>query len=187
MSQSLEQIKIAKRYVTALFLSVDGEKETKSVVKDIADLGKMIDLSSDLQMFLKSPLVSIDQHKSGLEALAKKAKISKSVSNLLIILAENRRLPVLSAIISETEKHIAKESGTVPVSVATARKLTAADQKKIGDQIKKALGKDIIMQSYIDESLIGGLVIQIESTLIDGSLKTKLDKLERQLTQANAA
>jgi len=100
---------------------------------------------------------------------------------LLTLLVKNRRLNVLPAIVFETQEYLAKLSGTVPVSVATARALSATDQKKIQTQIKAVLGKDVIMQSYVDESLIGGLVIQVESTLIDGSIKTKLDKLERQL------
>jgi F-type H+-transporting ATPase subunit delta len=96
-------------------------------------------------------------------------------------MAKNRRLSVLPTIVRETESYLAKQSGTVPVAVATARKLNAADQKKIGADIKAVLGKEILMQAYVDESLIGGMVVQVESTLIDGSIKSKLDKLERDL------
>lgn len=142
----------------------------------------MIEESADLQNFIDTPLLSVEQQKAGVEALAKKAKFATPVSNLLIVMAENRRLSILPAVVRETENHLAKQSGTVPVAVATARKLSAADQKKIGADIKAVLGKEILMQAYVDESLIGGMVAQVESTLIDGSIKSKLDKLERDLT-----
>lgn len=187
MSQSLAARKIAKRYVKSMFDGVSTKTESASIAKDMADLGAMIRQSSELFDFIKSPLYSKDTQNATVSALAKKAKFSKMVANLLSVLVENRRLHILPAVVLETEAYLAKQSGVVPVAVATARKLSATDQKNIQTQIKAVLGKDIIMQSYVDESLIGGLVIQVESTLIDGSIKTKLEKLERKLTGANAA
>lgn len=186
MSQSLQQTKIAKRYVNALFASVTTKTEIATMSKDIADVMSMVNASTNFQTFIKSPLLSVNQHKAGIEKLAKKAKLSKPVTNLLMILAENRRLNVLPAISHEVENYLAKESGTVPVRVATARALSAADQKKLGADLKAAIGNDISMQTFVDESLIGGIVLQVESTLIDGSIKTKLDRLERQLTSKAA-
>lgn len=182
MSQSLNQTKIAKRYVNALFAALSKDSEVKAVAKDMADLSAMVDGSQDLQYFISSPLLAVDSQKKGIEKLATKAKLSKQVTNLLLLLVENRRLSLLPVIANETEAYLAKQSGTIPVTISTARALSATDQKKIGSDIKAVLGQDIIMQAYVDESLIGGIVVQVESTLIDGSLKSKLDKLERDLT-----
>ena len=179
----MQQTKIAKRYVNAMFAGFTKKTESTATSKDMADLMAMVNASNDLQQFIKSPILSKDQQVAGISALAKKAKLSSAVSNLLTILAENRRLSLLPIIAREVEAHLARESGTVPVMIATARKLSAADQKKIGADIKKAIGQDIAMQAYVDETLIGGVVVQVESTLIDGSIKTKLDKLERDLTR----
>ena len=187
MNRSLEQTKIAKRYVYSLFDAIEAKKDQATAAKDIADLGAMIAASTELQNFISTPIASLDDQKAGMMNLAKKAKFSVAVTNLLSVLADNRRLNVLPAIVSEAEKYQATQSGTVPVAVATARKLSATDQKKIGADIKAVLGKDVVMQAYVDESLIGGMVVQVESTLIDGSVKTKLEKLERQMTRGNAA
>ena len=187
MSHSLEQIKIAKRYVNSLFTGLTTKKDMDQAAKDIVDLGKMIESSDDLRLFIKTPLLSEAQQVAGIDKLAAKAKLSKPVKTLLLLMAQNRRLQILPTIVWETEQYRAKQSGIVPVSVATARELSAADQKKIQTEIKAVLGKDILMQTHVDESLIGGLVVQVESTLIDGSLKTKLDKLERELTGGKAA
>lgn len=187
MGQSLAQKKIAKRYVSSLFSGMTKKADLNAAAKNIVELGGMISNSPELSQFIASPLYSKDVQMATVEALAKKAKFTTPVTNFLKLIVENRRLYVLPTIVAETENFLAEQSGTVPVSIATARKLTATDQKNIQTQIKAALGKGVIMHSYVDESLIGGLVIQVESTLIDGSIKTKLDKLERQLTSANAA
>lgn len=181
MSLSLDSKKIAKRYVLSLFHDVTKKKDIDSIAKDMNDLRAMIESSSDLQAFLKSPLHSRAVQEKTIESLANKAKLSSRVSNMLILLAQKGRLSILVSVIEESYAHLDRLSNVVPVNVATARTLSAADQKKIQSDIKKALGRDIAMQSYIDENLIGGIVIQIESTLIDGSIKTKLDRLEREM------
>lgn len=187
MSHSLEQVKIAKRYVKALFSAVTKESDIKNIAKDMADLRAMVMASVDLQSFIKSPLLSKSDQISGVDALATKAKFSSIVTNFLKVLCDNRRLNCLPVVIEQIEAHLTAQAGTIPVAVATARPLSAADQKKIQAQIKESLGRDIIMQAYVDETLIGGMVLQVESTLIDGSIKTKLDKLERQLVKKSAA
>ena len=187
MSNSLEQIKVAKRYVNSLFESVTKKTESTAIAKDMADLGAMVQASEELQNFIKTPLLSVEQQQAGIEKLAKKAKFSKITTNFLMLLASKRRLAILPMIVAQIDAYLAEQSGTVPVMIATARKLTAADQKKIGADIKAVIGKDVAMQTYVDESLIGGMVLQVESTLIDGSIKTKLDKLERELCGQKAA
>lgn len=186
MGLSLDSKKIAKRYVQSLFNGVTTKKDIDVIAKDINDLRGMIENSAELQSFLKTPLLSRDVQERTISALAAKAKLSSRVSNLLSLLATKGRLGILVSVIEQTYFHLDKMSDTVPVSVATARALSAADQKKVQAEIKKALGRDIIMQSYIDESLVGGIVIQVESILIDGSVKTKLDRLEREMIASAA-
>lgn len=187
MSRSLTAKKVARRYVQSLFSGLSKKSDIESAATDINDLGNMIAGSSDLRFFIASPLLQKESQKKGLAALAKKAKFSRPVANLLQVLAENRRLNVLPAIVAETQAFLARQSGVVPVAVSTARPMTQADQKKIQTELKAVLGRDVIMQAFVDESLIGGLVVQVESTLIDGSIKTKLDRLERKLVGSMSA
>lgn len=181
MPQNQGQIKIAKSYVNALFDAVTTKKDMAAIASDMLDISNMISHSLELQTFLKSPLLSIDDHKVGLEKLAKKAKLSKPVTNMMMVMAANRRMSLLGLVAEEAQNYINRQSGTIPVEVTTANKLTAADQKKIATDLKNALGQDIVMQAYIDETLIGGVVIKAGSTLIDGSVRSKLDQLQREL------
>jgi F-type H+-transporting ATPase subunit delta len=187
VSQKLQQTKIAKRYVNSLFSGLTNNKESDKAAKDIADLGAMIAGSKDLQLFIESPLLSKSDQISGIQKLAEKAKFTTPVTNMLIVMAENRRLHILPTLVHETQNYMAEQSGIIPVSISTARELSAAESKKIQTQIKAVIGRDVLVQTFVDESLIGGLVVQVESTLIDGSLKTKLDNLERELTSGNKA
>lgn len=181
MSLSLDSKKIAKRYVQSLFADLPKKSDVDVIAKDVNDLYAMIQNSEELREFLKSPLHSKTVQKNAIGALAAKAQFSKRMVAFLELLAQNGRLNILPSAMQEAYAYLDKLSNVVPVHVATARNLSAADQKKIQGEIKKALGRDVMMQAYVDESLIGGIVIQVESTLIDGSVKTKLDRLERQM------
>jgi F-type H+-transporting ATPase subunit delta len=177
------QIKIAKSYVSALFSAVTTKKDSDAIIKDIQDIDAMISGATDLQNFIQSPLLSVVDHKAGLEKLTKKAKLSDAVTNMMMVMADNRRLSLLPVVASEVRNFINQQSGTIPVTITTAHKLTAADLKKIANDLKGALGQDVTTEAFIDETLIGGVVIQAGSTLIDGSVKAKLNQLERELTR----
>jgi len=181
VSRSLTAKKIARRYVQSLFAALDKKSDVEVAARDIRDIGNMIANSSEFRIFISSPLIGQDVQFRVIKTLAERAKLSKSVIGLLQILVKNRRLNILPSVVLETENYLAEQSGVVSVMVSTARPMDGADQKRIQTELKAVLGKDIIMQSFVDESLIGGLVVQMGSTLIDGSIKTKLDRLERKL------
>ena len=182
MNASLTEKKIAKRYVQSLFDAITTKKDQKAVVSDLDDLAAMATNSPALKEFIETPLLSVGAQKDGLVKLCKKAKLSDWTLGLLLAMADNRRLSLLPVVIEETYAYIAEQSGIMPVSVTSAQKLSLSEQKKITTELEKISGKQISMQSLIDESLIGGVVIKAGSVLIDGSVKTKLDQLERNLT-----
>ncbi len=186
MRQSPEHIKIASRYVSSLFQVVETKKDRDSVAKDLQDLDAMLADSEALRHFINSPVLSESDQINAVTALAKKAKFSSYTQNLLNILLENRRLSVLPSVISEAMSYLNEQSGILPVSVTTARKLTDTEAKTLQKDIQQAVGQDVSLKTQIDEALIGGVVVQLGSTLIDGSIKAKLDKIERQLTQKAA-
>jgi len=186
VANKLGQIKIAKSYVNALFGALTTKKDSDGVINDLNDLGAMIANSAELKTFIESPLVCLSDQKVGVEKLAKKAKLSKVVTNLLMVMVENRRLSLLPVVVSEAQKYISQQSGAIPVTITTAHKLTAADLKKISNDLKTTLGQDVTTEAFIDETLIGGIVIKAGSMLIDGSVKAKLNQLERELTRKTA-
>ena len=168
---------IGHRYAKALFeLSLES-KSLSAVESQVSELGDSISSNSELQAFLSSPLPTREESMGVMGAIAKKAKLAPELSNTIQLMAQKGRLAVLPHM-SEAFKVLAsKERGEVVAEVTSAAALTAAQSKALAASLKVKLGKSVTLNTTIDESLIGGLVVKMGSIMIDSSVKGKLSKL----------
>lgn len=168
----------AKRYASALLDIADSQGKTDSVLKDLNELRAMVEGSGELQDFLNSPRLSREQQLTTIQALAKKAKFQAATANFLSLLAQNRRLNMLMAMINMTEIEASNRRGEVAAMVQTAEKLTKAQEKALQDSISKAIGRAVAVQVEVKKDLIGGMVVTVGSQMIDDSVKRKLERLK---------
>lgn len=104
----------------------------------------------------------------------------KVIDNLIKVLQANQHTDLYQEIIEEFEKLLNKDKGLKEVKVTTA---TDQDSKVVMDNLNELAGKQIKLTHQTDESIIGGVVIKMDDTLIDGSIKTQLDDLHKQLKE----
>ena len=95
-----------------------------------------------------------------------------------VLLCSNRRLAALADSIAAFQALVADDKGEVVAEVTSAEKLSPAQLKDLAAALKTRVGKDVQLLSKIDSSILGGLTVKIGSTLIDNSLKTKLQNLK---------
>lgn len=168
---------ISGRYAVALFDLAIEEKVLDAVESDLSKLKAMMEDSAALRDLVSSPLFSREQQSKGIISVAQAAKLHVTTEKFLGVLAANRRLGALGATISSFEKLLAHHRGEVRAEVVSARKLT---KKQLGDlekKLKLAVGHDVAIDATVDETLLGGLTVQVGSRMVDDSLKTKLDNL----------
>ena len=111
------------------------------------------------------------------------ASIDESrVRNLLRLLAENDRLPVLPEIARQFDKLKAEVENSVDVVLTAAAAVDDAQQARIVEALKKRFGRDVNLHFKLDETLIGGARLQADDLVIDGSIRTGLEKLSSTLT-----
>ena len=168
----------AIRYATALVEIAANAKKIDSVEQDLNDLEAMIQSSSDLQNLLKSPLISREDQQASIVAIAQKAKFEDITANFLSLLAQNRRLNMVLAIINKVREEISKMRGEVSAHVATAFKLTKEQENALQESLVQAVGKAVSVQVDVQEDLIGGMVVTVGSQIIDDSVKRKLERLK---------
>jgi F-type H+-transporting ATPase subunit delta len=172
---------VAQRYAKGWLSAAKDKKMLDSVAGDCNALQAMIKNSPDFAAFLASPLISKTDQARTVNALAVAAKLNPLTVSLLSVLAANRRLAMLADVLEAAQAMLDAAAGTASAVVTSAQKL---DDKKVADirnQLVKKLGKDIAIQTKIDPAIIGGLVVQVGSTMIDDSVKTKLDRMARRL------
>lgn len=165
------------RYATALFeLSCDA-KAVDDVAKDLVKFQELLDGSEDLARLVASPVFSAEAQTDAIAAVLKKAKIKGLAANFLGLVATNRRLFAVPAMIKGFQALVAQSKGEVTAEVTSAAKLSATQKKALAAELKKSLGKSANIVENVDPGLLGGMIVKVGSRMIDSSLKSKLNSL----------
>ncbi|MBL9050777.1 MAG: F0F1 ATP synthase subunit delta [Tabrizicola sp.] len=174
---------IASRYASALFDLAKEGGALKALEADTAALSETLASSGDLRGVLASPVISRDEQGKVIAAIGAKLGLSTLFANTLALMSEKRRLFVLPQLLAQLADLIAAEKGEVTAEVTAARALTAAQSKKLAETLKARVGKTVKLKTTVDESLIGGLVVKLGSTMIDTSVKAKLAALQNAMKE----
>ena len=174
---------IAQRYALALFELSKDAKGLTALETDVGQLRAALAASPELVGMIASPIVSRDEQGAAIVAIAGKLGLSKMTTNTLALMAQKRRLFVLPQLVSDLTARIAAEKGEMTVDVTSATELSAAQVKALSDVLKAKVGKTVQLNTTVDESLIGGLIVKLGSTMIDTSVKAKLAALQNAMKE----
>jgi F-type H+-transporting ATPase subunit delta len=174
---------IATRYATALFELAKEEGALKALEADVAALADALAISPELRATIGSPVISREDQGNVIAAIGAKLGVSTVMANTLALMSEKRRLFVLPQFVAHLADLIAVEKGEVTAEVTAARALSAAQSKKLAETLKARVGKTVKLKTTVDESLIGGLVVKLGSTMIDTSVKAKLAALQNAMKE----
>ncbi len=166
---------IAGRYATAVFdLAVD-TKSLDAVASDFAALKGMMKASPDLARLVRAPVFSRDDQKKGLSAVLEKMGANQLTQRFISLLADKRRLFALTHIIAAFEAMVARQRGEMRAEVTSARALKDNEIEELKRVLKDKLKRDPLIETHVDPTLLGGLIVKVGSKMIDSSLRTKLD------------
>lgn len=177
----------AFRYASALVdLAMEGGA-IPQIEKDVADLRAMMAESADLQAMLSSPVIGVAAQQAALADLAKKAGFQALTQNFLNVLAQNRRLKDMDAILKAVLDNLSARRGELKAKVESATALAPAQAKSLEESLSKALGQPVAVETSVAPELIGGVTVTLGSLMIDDSVKTKLDRLARAMKSGSKA
>jgi F-type H+-transporting ATPase subunit delta len=174
---------IATRYATALFELAKDAGALTALEADTAALSETLAASDELRSVIASPVVSREDQGRVIAAIGARLGLNALTGKTLALMSEKRRLFVLPQLLANIADQIAAEKGEVTAEVTAARALTAAQSKKLAETLKARVGKTVKLKTTVDESLIGGLVVKLGSTMIDTSVKAKLAALQNAMKE----
>ena len=166
---------LAGRYAVALFDLARESNAIDAVAKSLATLKTGIADSADLANLIASPVISRTDAANAIGAVAKSLKLDSLTAKFLGVLAENRRLADLPGMIDAFAAIVADHRGEVTAKVTSAHPLTAEQVKALTANLKSRVGRDVTVATTVDPAILGGLVVQLGSQLIDGSIRTRLN------------
>ncbi|MCL4066507.1 F0F1 ATP synthase subunit delta [Pseudomonas sp. GX19020] len=174
---------IAARYATALFDLAKEGGALKAVEADAAALTDALAAAPDLGAMIASPVVTRDDQAKAIAVVAQAMKLNALTANTLGLMADKRRLFVLPQFLTVLRERIAEEKGEVTAEVTSAVALTTEQVTKLTATLKAKVGKTVKLNATVDESLIGGLIVKLGSTMIDTSVKSKLASLQNAMKE----
>jgi F-type H+-transporting ATPase subunit delta len=175
---------MAGRYAQALFELASESGATDQVAADLAAFDGLLDESVDLRRFVKSPVFTAEEQVKALSAILDKAGIAGLAAKFLKLVASKRRLFAVGDMIRDFKTLHDAARGVARAAVTVAEPL----KDEHVEALKSALveltgGKEIAIAVKVDPAIIGGLVVQLGSRMVDGSLRTKLNSLRTRMKE----
>ena len=169
----------ANRYALALYELAEDNSELSSVEKDINEFVKLYNINTELENFIKNPTHSQSNQLVAINKISVEMKLSNIVRNFLSILITKRRIFFLNSIFRNFLLLASKKRGELKAQLISSKSLTSDELKNLNSEISKVLGNVVSFDYKVDESLVGGLKMQIGSLMVDTSLKNKLNKYKQ--------
>ncbi|MBI1648428.1 F0F1 ATP synthase subunit delta [Hyphomicrobium sulfonivorans] len=169
---------VAGRYASALFELAREQGELDGVDADLSKFQGLLNGSEDLKRLVNSPAFAAEDQERALKAVLDWASVGATTGNFLKVVARNRRLSAAEDIIKNFRQQLALHRGEMTAEVQSAVQLSDEQLAELKNTLKASYGKDVRLETKIDPSLLGGLVVKVGSRMFDSSLRTKLSNLK---------
>ncbi len=145
---------------------------------DLRGLQAMIAESEDLHRLIRSPVLGREEQGRAMQAVLERAGTGDLVRRFVGLVAANRRLFVLPEMIAVFLAQLARRRGEVRAEVTAARPLGDRQRQALAEGLRRLVGGNVAVDVKVDPALLGGLVVQVGSRMIDSSLRGKLQRLQ---------
>jgi ATP synthase F1 delta subunit len=173
---------IARVYADALFEAAKDKGSLDRVHEELGEFADVLAENREMQTFLFSPYFSSEEKKKGLQQAVGGA--SDEVGNFLELLVEKHRMPVIFRIRSRFAELWAAENRRLEVTLTSAIELDKGVADRVRDEIERQTEREIDLQTNVDPDVLGGLVLQVGNMVVDASLRSKLERLRKEVAAA---
>lgn len=175
-------IAIASRYARALADLVAGQGDYRRTLQELEDIAAVYRENRDLREVWESPAVTQEQKVKVLKAIAARLGTSPLTVNFFQVVLAHYRMGMVAEISEGFRKTVNSRMGVAEVRVTSAASIGLAQQEALRLSFAQITGKQVEFDFKLDPKLLGGLVIQIDSTVYDGSVRGELERIRQQLT-----
>ena len=173
----------SKSYALALYELAHENTEIEKTEDGMKGLNTLLKESKDFKEMISSPTININEKREAIVAISNQNNFPQTLNKFLGFIASKNRLFFLDKIIDSFLNLVSKNKGELKANLISSKKLSAEEQKEISDELSKNFQSPLDINYKHDPSLIGGLVIQVGSIMVDTSIKTQLKKLEKSMLE----
>jgi F-type H+-transporting ATPase subunit delta len=174
---------LSRRYAKALFQLAVAENREDAVAGELAQFAEVF-AQPQLNHVLNDPAFSRQRRKNIVAQIAREIQLSELMTHFLELLIERDRVSFLPAIVERYHRMLDEKKGQAEARIVAANPLDEGDLRRLRESLEKISGKKIIVQQESDAALIGGVVVQLEGKIYDGSVRTQLEKMKKQVEES---
>ena len=154
-----------------------------SMLQELHGIEVLLQESDQLRRVLENPSIPGNSKRAVLDAITQRLGTTRQVRNFVAVITDNRRLPLFSEILKQVEQELDDRQGFAEAQVSSARQLSDPEKQMLEVEIAKMTGRKVRARYAQDASLLGGAVVQVGSTIYDGSVKGQLERIREQLVE----
>jgi ATP synthase F1 delta subunit len=173
---------IAAVYARSLFEVAQEQDKLDGIREELGQFADALNDNRELQVFFFSPYFSTIEKEDGLDRTVSDA--DPILVNFLKLLIENHRMPVIFRVRREVDELWRKENKLLPVTVTSAVELDQATVTQIGDRISEQTGQKVELSAIVEPDILGGLVVRVGNSILDASIRNRLEQLRKQVARA---
>jgi len=173
---------VSSRYARAFVDVVMADRlDVNQTLEELRTITETNQSSPELRKVWQSPAIDGEQKRGLLDAIVKREGISRPVRNFVAVLIDHRRIALLEEVVQDCEKELNRRLGFAEAHITSARELSSAERRALESQVEKLTGRKIRARYGRDESILGGAIVQVGSTIYDGSVKGQLERIREEL------
>jgi F-type H+-transporting ATPase subunit delta len=173
---------IAQVYSRSLFEVAKEQGKLDDVKEQLGQFSDALEGDRELAVFFFSPYFSTPEKQDGLKKLVD--GMEPILMNFLEVLIENHRLPAIHRIRRQYDTLWDKENKILPVEVTSAVELDEGTVQHLGDRIGEQTGRRVQLTSTVDPDILGGIVLRVGNSILDASIRSRLNQLRREVAKA---
>jgi F-type H+-transporting ATPase subunit delta len=172
---------IARRYAKALILIGKEDGQSEKYREELNDFVELLDKQNQLENAISNPLYITQKRRNVLQAILKKANLSRAMASFLLLIFDKGRFAFLHDIRDNYIKLADELKGIVRANLTSATRLSSETLEQIQASLSKMTGKQVLLETQEDPALIGGIVTKIGDLVLDGSIRTQLQNMRESL------
>ncbi len=175
---------LAEVYARSLFEVAREQGKLDELREQLGQFAEALDSNRELAVFFFSPYFSTAEKQDALTRILEDA--DETFVNFLKLLIENHRMPVIFRLREQFERLWERENELLPVEITSAIELDPATTESLGREIGESAGRRVRLAAHVDPNILGGIVLRVGNSILDASIRNRLEQLRRQVAQGAA-
>jgi F-type H+-transporting ATPase subunit delta len=161
---------------------LDGRHDPDKTLREAKAVAQLVDESKELREVWETPSITAEQKRAVLDAIVAREGISKIVRNFVAVLIDHRRTKFLGPIVKQFEIELDQRLGFAEAEIISAHELNQSDRQLLESQMQTLTGKKVRARYSRNESILGGAIVKVGSTIYDGSVVGQLERIRQAIS-----